>query len=70
MLLAGAYGNTGIITAFLLTGNAIHIPAGKEAVVTAESDIATGCSLRTHISTMVAVFIRPRAVAIAALLLL
>jgi hypothetical protein len=70
LLLAGANGNTGIIAAFLLTGNAIHVPAGKEAVVTGGCDKATGRSLRTHISTMVAVFIRPRAVAIAALLLI
>jgi hypothetical protein len=70
LLLAGAYGYTDIIAAFLLTGNATHISAGKEAVVAVESDIAAGCSFWTHISTTVAVFICAGADTIAAHLFL
>jgi hypothetical protein len=61
--------NAGIIAAFLLTSNATQVPTGKKAVVTGGCDKATRRSLRTHISAMVAVFTRARAVTIAALLL-
>jgi hypothetical protein len=61
--------HAGIIAAFLPTCNAIHVPAGKEAVVTGGCDKTTERPLRTHVSAMVAVFISPRAVTIAALLL-
>lgn len=70
LLVAGACENASIIAAFILTGNAIHVTAGNEAVVTVESDIATGRFQRANISAMVAVFIRARAGTIAALLLL
>lgn len=69
LLIAGAHGNASIIAAFLLTSDAIHVPAGKEAVVTGICDVAAGRPLRTYISAMVAVFICARAGTIAAFLL-